>query len=172
MAKKKFSFKSSGKLVTARELTEFTPISKPIGIKTPLEFNIGRGDEDFLRMHYDPANQVKDNLNNLLLTGFGERLGRAKFGPNLKQLLFDLTSTEVVEAEAIKRITESVRKYMSMVAITDIKIAFKGLNDTIAAGNEPTTSIGLAVMTIRVYYDVPRIKVQNQAIEVILTCAG
>ena len=59
-----------------------------------------------------------------------------------------------------------------MVAITDIKIAFKGLNDTIAAGNEPTTSIGLAAMTIRVYYDVPRIKVQNQAIEVILTCAG
>ena len=57
MSRTRFKFKSSGKLVTARSVTNPSTISNPIGIKTPLEFGIGRPNEDYLKMHFNPADQ-------------------------------------------------------------------------------------------------------------------
>lgn len=176
MSRTRFKFKSSGKLVTARSITEPVVITTPIGIKTPLEFGIGRNNEDYLRMHFSAGDQVKDNLKNLLLTGFGERLGRANFGPNLKSLLYDMTSPESVEEEVIKRITASVNQHMPIVNLNNITIKFKGLNENgdVNASTDKivTNSIGLAAMIVRIDYNIPRIKVSNQAIEVILSCAA
>ena len=176
MSRTRFKFKSSGKLVTARSVTNPSTISNPIGIKTPLEFGIGRPNEDYLKMHFNPADQIKDNLKNLLLTGFGERLGRAELGPNLKSLLYDLTSPGNVEAEAIKRITASINRYMPIINLKNISVGFIGLDEgrniNASLDKKLTNSIGLAAMTIRIDYDIPRIKSSNQAIEVVLSQAG
>ena len=176
MSRARFSFKSSGKLVTARSIVEPNVISSPIGIKTPLELTSGRTNENFYKMHFNAADQVKDNLKNLLLTNFGERLGRSEFGPNLKSLLYDLTSPVDVESEAVKRITASINRYLPMINISNISIGFMGLDENrelkASSGKTVTSSIGLAGMVIRVNYDIPRIKAQNQAIEVVLTQGG
>ena len=118
MARKRFSFKSSGKLVTAREIVEPTVVVSPIGIKTPLEFTSGKRDENFYRMHFNAADQIRDNFRNLLMTNFGERLGRGDLGANLKSLLYDATSDLTsIEAEANRRITLTASNSLPMIQI-------------------------------------------------------
>tara|TARA_R110000868_G_scaffold103793_2_gene285649 strand:- start:1003 stop:1551 length:549 start_codon:yes stop_codon:yes gene_type:complete len=182
MARKKFSFKSSGKLVTARELTEnLITVNPPIGIKTPLEFSSGRNGEDLYKMHFDAADQIKDNFRNLLLTNFGERLGNAGLGANLKALLYDASSLESIESEVIRRITITANKYLPIIEINNIEIRTLGLdtnskntkttnvyNDYQHAGN----SSGLFGIVVFVKYSIPRLQSANQAIEVTLTVAA
>jgi len=182
MPRKKFSFKSSGKLVTARELTDnLVVVNPPIGIKTPLEFATGRSGEDVYKMHFDAADQIKDNFRNLILTNFGERLGNAGLGANLKALLYDASSLESIESEAIRRITVTASKYLPIIEITNIEIRSLGLdsnsknikttntyNDYQHAGN----SAGLFGIVVFVKYNIPRLQASNQAIEVTLTVAG
>ena len=182
MARKKFNFKSSGKLVTARELTEnINPVNPPIGIKTPLSFGSGRPGEDVYKMHFDAADQIKDNFRNLLLTNFGERLGNAGLGANLKSLLYDASSLESIESEAIRRITVTANRYIPIIEISNIEIRVLGLdsnskniqtsntyNNYEHAGN----SAGLFGIVVFVKYNIPRLQTSNQAIEVTLTIAG
>ncbi len=174
----KFKFKSSGKLVTARELKDPVVVTSPIGIKTPLEFTAGRRNEDFYKMHFDVAHQIRDNFRNLLMTNFGERLGRADVGANLKSLLYDMTSVDSIEAVAAERITVTARRSLPMVQIKDIKIGFSGLDteskDTRSGEkyNMSGSSIGLSGMNILVRYDIPRLGVTDQAVEVLLTIGG
>ena len=177
MARKRFSFKSTGKLVTAREQIDPVVIKRPIGIKTPLEFSAGRNDEDFYKMHYDVHSQIKDNFRNLLLTNFGERLGRAELGANLMSLLYDMTDAESIEAETSQKIIDTAQRYLPMIHIKDINIGFLGLdtksNDLRAAsGMAKPTSLGLAGMVVRITYDIPNIAATNQVIEVIMKIAG
>ena len=178
MARKKFSFKSSGKLVTARELTDaIVTIDPPIGIKTPLQFAAGRKDEDFYKMHFDAADQIKDNFRNLLLTNFGERLCNAGLGANLKSLLYDASSLESIESEIIRRITVTANKYLPIIEIKNIDIRSIGSNT--GSKNNKTSkhqnagnSAGLFGIIVFVKYDIPRLRTPSQAIEVTLTIAG
>ena len=177
MARKRFSFKSSGKLVTAREYTAPTIVQYPVGIKTPLEFSVGKSNEDFYRMHFDAAAQIKDNFRNLLLTNFGERLGRANLGANLKSLLYDSVDLESVEAEAVRRITVTAGDYLPMVQIKNINVRFLGLDtqtkDISASPDyQSNRSSGLSGMVVFVSYSIPRLGIDNQAIEAILSIGG
>lgn len=84
----------------------------PIGIKTPIEPGY-RDNETLFKMNFDPFEQIKDNLKNLILTQKGERLGFPDFGTDLLQIysnteLSDDQIADVVMAE----IQEAVRKYM------------------------------------------------------------
>ena len=178
MARKRFSFKSSGRLVTARELTEdIVTINPPIGIKTPLEFSSGRKDEDFYKMHFNAADQIKDNFRNLLLTNFGERLCNAGLGANLKSLLYDASSLESIESEVIRRITITANKYIPIIEIKNIDIRTLGVDSEtkdvkVIQQNTSTNSPGLFGIVVFVKYDIPRLQTPNQAIEVVLTIAG
>ena len=179
MARKRFSFKSSGRLVTARELTEnIVTINPPIGIKTPLEFSSGKKDEDFYKMHFDASAQIKDNFRNLLLTNFGERLCNAGLGANLKSLLYDAASLESIESEVIRRITITANKYIPIIEIKNIDIRTLGIDnetkDIKASAQMPIipNSVGLFGIVVFVKYDIPRLQTSNQAIEVVLTIAG
>ena len=182
MARKKFSFKSSGKLVTARELTEnIIVVNPPIGIKTPLEFASGKTGEGMYKMHFDAADQIKDNFRNLLLTNFGERLGNAGLGANLKALLYDASSLESIESEAIRRITVTANKYIPAIEITNIDIRSLGLDSNSKNIRSTNTydnyqhagnSAGLFGIVVFVKYNIPRLQTSNQAIEVTLTVAA
>lgn len=178
MARKRFSFKSSGKLVTARELTDIvSTINPPIGIKTPLELSAGRTDEDFYKMHFNAADQIKDNFRNLLLTNFGERLCNAGLGANLKSLLYDASSLESIESEIMRRITVTANKYLPIIEIKNIDIRTLGIDANTkdikaTSQNIPPSSAGLFGIVVFVKYDIPRLQTVNQAIEVELTIAG
>jgi len=178
MARKRFSFKSSGRLVTARELTEdIVTINPPIGIKTPLEFSSGKKDEDFYKMHFDASAQIKDNFRNLLLTNFGERLCNAGLGANLKSLLYDASSLESIESEIIRRITVTANKYLPIIEIKNIDIRTLGVDNNtkdISASSlqQAPNSAGLFGIIVFIKYDIPRLQTSNQAIEVELTIAG
>ena len=174
----KFKFKSSGKLITARELKDPVVITSPIGIKTPLEFSVGRRDEDFYKMHFNAAHQIRDNFRNLLMTNFGERLGRSGLGADLKSLLYDMTSIDSIEAAAVERISITAQKSLPMVQIKDTQVSFVGLDTEtkdIASGevyNMMGASLGLSGMRVLVKYDIPRLGVTDQAVEVTLTIGG
>ena len=192
MARKRFTFKSSGKLVTHRDYVDPSVVKMPIGIKTPLEFGSGKNDEDFLKMHYTPAKQVKDNLKNLLMTGFGERLGNANLGPNLKAILYNLSDEEPAEQEAVLRIKNSIQRHLPMVLITDISIEFLGHNnsDLVKRSNGTDSrlfdsagitsrhvddSTGIAVMVVSLTYDIVlrgKSYGKREMLQVLLSCAG
>ena len=90
--KKEYSFKSSGVKRSAklqrRLITDNREKQKPVGIKTPLA--LSRSNASLLAMHKDPAEQIRDNFRNMLLTSPGERLGRFDFGVGLRNLTFAL----------------------------------------------------------------------------------
>ena len=177
MARKRFSFRSSGKLATAREFAEYNTPRLPVGIKTPLELNARSANEDFYKMHFDPVDQVKDNFRNILLTNFGERLGRADIGANLKSLLFDMSSSDSVEGEVSKRIEESARISLPMVSIQNIDVGFLGMSsdrsvDASTFQRPPGSSRGLSGMTVKVLFSIPKMGATNQLIEVFISSAG
>jgi phage baseplate assembly protein W len=168
----RFNFKSSGILVTDRRISEPTIVKNPIGIKTPLEF--GTNEDSLFKMHFNPGDQVKDNLRNLVLTNFGERLGRANFGANLKDISFDLTAIEQYESEVAQRIRDTVNTHLPIVEIRDISTQDVS-NARIGENNfnaMRAKSSGLALIVIRIKYDISRVKIFDQALEVLTYVGG
>ena len=128
-------------------------------------------------MHFDPAAQIKDNFRNLLMTNFGERLGRGDLGANLMSLLYDATDRDSVEAEASRRINLTASKSLPMIQIRDIQIGFLGMDVGSKDVREspeyrPQSSVGLSGMSVFVKYDIPKLSLSNQAVEVVMAIGG
>src|SRR5271157_4230961 len=95
------SFKSVGQTQqTINAQTQATTIL-PIGFVTPLQ--LGASGEGIFKMHFDLADQVKDNLKNLIFTNWGDRVAQFDFGANLRQLTTELVSNVDFENEAVIR---------------------------------------------------------------------
>lgn len=110
-----FSFKSVGKTQEERQAQKLAQTSLPIGIVTPLR----SGDDGFLAMNLNVADQMHDNLRNLLLTNWGERLGFYDFGANLRPLVTDFVSQDDFDTLAIDRIRNAVGRWMPFVDLED-----------------------------------------------------
>ena len=110
-----FSFKSSGVTQVDSVQNELEVTALPIGIRTPLAL----GDNDLLQMSTDISTQLTDNLRNLILTNWGERLGFYDFGANLRPLMTDLVSQDDFDAEAIDRIKTAVSRWMPYIELQD-----------------------------------------------------
>lgn len=149
------SFKSVGK--TSQELTDEVPEQTvlPVGIKTPLR--LGTTGEGIFALHYDLADQVNDNLRNLILTNWGERLALWDYGANLRELTTELASREDFDNEAVVRIKNAVTRWMPYVILND----FIPLIDH--ENNQNT-----AIINFRITYDVPVLGVTNRGIEITL----
>lgn len=87
----------------------------PFGFKTPLELDYA-GDAIF-KMHYNLADQISDNLRNIILTNYGERLAFYNFGANLRPLLTEFANKQAFDAEVMKRIKKTVSIYMPYVEL-------------------------------------------------------
>jgi len=148
------NFKSVG--VTAQKVQESTVESSPvpIGIKTPLQ--LGYNDGLFV-MHYDIADQLADNLRNLLQTNWGERLGQYFFGANLKPLTTEFTSQETFDSEAVIRIKDAVGKWMPFVDLVDF------ISEVDRNENKNT-----AIIRVNIGYNIPSLNVVDRKIQVIL----
>lgn len=164
----KFDFKSSGYKIDDKKF-KLTPEQKiatksiPFGIKTPVSF--GNNQNQLFEMNYNPIDQIKDNLKNLLQTNNGERLCRHDFGCSLNTLLFErISANQSFESIAIDMITKQVERYIPIVQIDNIffNVNQKKFNDITS----------LSKVDIRLNFSIPRIQLTNQAIEIIMYIGG
>lgn len=149
-----YSFKSVGK--TREQIAEETPeVSRiPFGIKTPLALGTSEG---IFAMNYSLADQFADNLKNLLLTNWGERLGHYDFGANLKPLTSEFVSQDSFDTAAIDRIRNAVQKWMPFIDLED----FSSTVDRIENKNT-------AIIKITITYNIPALEVTKKSLQIVL----
>lgn len=151
----RISFKSVGR--TQEQVNQSTQqtLQPPIGIKTPLKLGDSRG--NLLAMHYDIADQIADNLHNLILTNWGERLGLYFFGANLRPLTTEFVSQESFDNEAITRIKNAVATWMPFIELEEF------VSEVDRTNNQST-----AVINLTISYSIPALQQSNRVIQVTL----
>lgn len=127
----------------------------PIGIKTPVEPDPNAN--GLFLMHTDVKDQIADNLKNLILTNWGERLGNYFFGANLRPLLADFSSKDNFDSEAMVRINTAISKWMPFIT----PVAYESFTDNI---NNTST----AIVKLVLIYSITSIAVTNAKIEISL----
>ena len=147
-----FSFKSSGKKASS-PTTEVATTPSPVGIRTPLRL----GENDIFSMHYNVVDQVHDNLKNLLLTNWGERLGFYFFGANLRELTSEISNIDAFEDEAIARIRTAVSTWMPFVTLKEFTSSMDNSNN-----------LNTGVVKISVTYSVAQLNVENRSLQISL----
>jgi len=150
-----YSFKNVGKTKLNQDDNLIKKTITPFGIKTPLK--LGNFSEGLLSMNYSLSDQFADNLKNLLLTNWGERLGLYDFGANLKPLTTELVSQEDFDNEAIIRIKNAVEKWMPFVSL-----------ETFESSIDRTENSSTGVIKISITYQIPAIEENNRSLQVVL----
>jgi phage baseplate assembly protein W len=128
-------------------------VSIPIGFKTPLELDSEHN--SIFKMHYNLANQISDNLRNLILTNKGERLGFYDFGANIRPLLTEYSNKESFDQEVMRRIKSTVTTYMPFVELIGYE----------SKANR-TENIDTGIIKLLIAYRVPTAGLQETLIEV------
>jgi len=126
----------------------------PIGIKTPLELV---GGKTLFLTHDKIAEQVDDNLRNLLLTNWGERVAIYNFGANLRPMLTEFGNKDDFDTEAMVRINTAITKWMPFVTPLGFE-SFADLEDNVVTGKT----------RIYVSYAVPRLNIKERSLELSL----
>lgn len=132
---------------------------QPIGIMTPMRFSNTFG--DLFEMHTDQFLVIRDNLRNLVLTNYGERLGHYDFGANLITVVNELGSDDG-DSKAMALIALAVNRYMPFISLQGFE-----------SSSEPFE--GNPITVIRITYTVPALDPEQrkpQGIEVILNFDG
>ena len=148
-----YSFKAAGKTQAQRSAEQVNVSSLPVGIKTPLELGTIDG---ILRMHHNLADQVHDNLRNLLLTNFGERLSLYAFGANLRPLTSEWTTIDDFDSQAMERISSAIQRWMSYISLENY---VSRLDSTETQGT---------IVRIVITYNVPALNVVSKSLEIAL----
>lgn len=156
---KSYSFGSVGiKKNQFDEIAAAAAVEPPIGIKTPIE--LGSNGDGIFKMHRSLADQIKDNLINLIMTNQYERLGFPDFGANIRPLVHELGSNNGDE-EAMARIQRAVTKYMPFVAL-----------ENFSTSAVESTDASVARVKMIITYSVPRASITGQTIGIILNFSG
>lgn len=148
-----YSFKSVGKTQDKVDEETLTPTLIPYGIKTPLQL----GSESIFSMNYSLADQFSDNLKNLILTNWGERLGLYNFGANLRPLTTEFVSQENFDNEAIVRIKNAVDRWMPFIDLENFSSSVDRIN------NKST-----GVININITYNIPALNVIGRGLQITL----
>ena len=146
-----FNFKSAGKTKEQQLVEKIESTKTPIGIKTPLQ--IANDGKEILITYDNLADVVHDNLRNLLLTNWGERLGLYEFGANLKPLTTEYVSNEDFDSAAIERISNAVSKWMPYITLENYLSSIEQQKN-------------LSKFNIRITYSVPSLNVSNKMLEI------
>lgn len=149
-----YSFKSVGKTKSQISEEKTTSSVTPFGIKTPMKIGTSEG---IFAMNYSLEDQFSDNLRNLLLTNWGERLGLYQFGANLKPLTTEFVSQEDFDTQAIERIKSAVEKWMPFVDLEDFSSEVDRME------NKNT-----GIIKINVTYRIPALNTGKKAIQIVL----
>jgi len=149
-----YSFKSSGKTQDAVVTETTVKTLTPFGIKTPLQLSTTDG---IFAMNYSLEDQFADNLRNLLLTNWGERLGLYKFGANLGPLTTELSSQDNFDNMAIERIKSAVSAWMPFIDLENFS--------SVVDHNENKNT---AVIKVTVTYNIPALSVTGKSLQIVL----
>ena len=149
-----FSFKSSGKTQEQKAIESLAQSATPIGIKTPMRLSDTDG---LLTMNFVLADQVNDNLRNLILTNWGERLGHYDFGANLRPLTTEFVSQNDFDSKAIERIRQTVGRWMPYIDLEDF-----------ASNVNRVENKNTAVLDITITYNIPSLNVKGAKLQVTL----
>jgi phage baseplate assembly protein W len=151
-----FNFRNVGK--TSEQLTNnanSVPTSpQPFGIKTPLR----EGTKYIFEVSYSIKDQVADNLRNLILTNYGERLCLYNYGANLRPLLTEYTSLDDFDASATSRISSAVGLWMPYVS----------LNSFVSSIDKTKTNGKINAIKLMITYDVQNLGIKDALLEVVL----
>lgn len=165
-SRRKLNFKHSGTNIAERQFSEPVNVpSVPIGIKTPLRLNTS-GLSNLFEMNFQPADQIHDNLINLIKTNHGERLGRTNYGANLKSLSFDLAYVGDFEQAAIENIRLATERSMPIVEISNVGVS------TSNHEKDGPLPPGVAKVLITVTYNVPRLKIIEKKLQAVIYAGG
>lgn len=127
----------------------------PVGIKTPMSLGVG---SDLMDMHFSVADQIKDNLRNLLVTNHGERVGFYDLGANLYPLLSEYSNKQEFDQEAMVRINTTTTKWMPFVDL-------EGFDSRPLLEDNKT----LAQISLLIEFSVPSIQLSRQRLELVLS---
>lgn len=156
MAKHTISFKHVGELSTSN-LFKIKENEIPIGIKTPLSF----GKRELFSMTTSLPVQIKDNFKNLCLTNHGERLGRYNYGANLRELTLEL-GRDGFEAEVAKRIKTATSLFMPFIELGTLTTSIDYTSST----------TGTSVVNLLIVYNIPRLNLNNEKLEIRFVIGG
>ena len=148
------SFKSVGRTASSIQQNAVTTSPIPIGIKTPLRLSNENGP---LQMNFSLADQISDNLRNLLQTNWGERLGLYDFGANLRPLVVNYSSQDTFDSEAVASIATAVGRWMPYIELVDFSSVVNRQQ------NQQT-----GVIEITIGYNIPSLDISNKKIQVVL----
>ena len=162
MSSSMFNFKSSGTKTTDRKFKVDKTVERPIGIITPLK----EGD-DIFKMNVSPVKQLADNFRNLVMTNYGERLGRYNYGANLKSLIFDYSNNAKFEELVQNRILEEVSKEMPEIQILSVTPIILDITE-----KNNLNRLGLTKVKLQIQYSIPKFKSPKLGLEVDLTVGG
>lgn len=149
-----YSFKSVGKTQEKETVETVNKSVIPYGIKTPLQIGTTEG---ILSMNYSLEEQFADNLRNLLLTNWGERVGLYQFGANLRPITTEFVSQEDFDNEAISRIRSAVSRWMPFIDL-----------DTFTSTIDRMENKNTAIVKISITYNIPAINVNSKGLQIVL----
>ena len=149
-----YSFKSSGKSQEQINKEAVQSSKIPFGIKTPMRLGTNDG---IFEMNYSIEDQFHDNLRNLLLTNWGERLGTYNFGANLRPLTTEFVSQDDFDNEAITRIKKAVETWMPFIDL-----------ENFSSSTDRNENKNTAIVRISITYNIPALQVSNKAIQIVL----
>jgi phage baseplate assembly protein W len=150
------NFKGGSTPITQRVQTQVISTPIPYGVVTPLQLPNKTGET--LKTTTDIVEGVVDNFKNMLLTNYGERLGKPDFGANLNALLTERVSQEEWNLQASNQIRTTTQTYMPYITITSVS------SGIIKAGND-----GFSRTLISVIFSIPTIGVQDKRVDITLT---
>jgi phage baseplate assembly protein W len=106
-------------------------------------------------MNYSLEDQFADNLRNLLLTNWGERLGLYQYGANLRPITTELVSQDDFDSAAIARIKSAVDRWMPFVDLEDFSSVVS------REGN-----INTSIINISITYNIPALNVFRKGLQI------
>ena len=128
----------------------------PFGIRTPLQLSDGSGPEIFV-MNDNLKDKIRDNLKNLILTNYGERVMQYNFGANLRPLLAEYYNKDAFDSEAMIRINTAINKFMPFI----VPVEFESVENY-------SYSNKLSNVKINITYSIPNLQIQKDQIQVSL----
>ena len=151
-----FKFKSvgrtQGQVATSAASVEATP--QPVGILTPMRLD----DSGFIAISTTVADQVHDNLRNLIQTNAGERLCRYDMGPDLRSIMSELNnSQDSFDSAAIGKIKAAVARWMPYVSLESFTATYGKVN-----------TINKTAVSMTIVYSVPTLGVTSKALQVVI----
>lgn len=151
-----FKFKSSGKptiTINASINEQTTPVTL-YGLKFPFQFD---DKYTFLKCNTTSLDQITDDLKLLIMTNYGERIGRYDYGTNLKELLTENSADSPFKDAAAQKIYNAVSKWMPFVNLFD-------LNTEVTQDSKYATT----VFKIKLDFSVPQISNEIRTLNLIV----